>query len=88
MLEIFRKSEKCERRLVMKRILCLALAVIMLVGAVPMNALATEETSVSSTFAGKKVSILSHSASTYVGVSNNTASNSSIGNNDVYYTEG
>ncbi|MBQ3560576.1 MAG: Ig-like domain-containing protein, partial [Oscillospiraceae bacterium] len=39
-------------------------------------------------FAGKKVSILSHSASTYAGVSNNTAVNSTIGKNDVYYTEG
>ncbi|MBR3935958.1 MAG: SGNH/GDSL hydrolase family protein, partial [Oscillospiraceae bacterium] len=40
------------------------------------------------TFFGKKVSILSHSASTYAGVSNNTADNSTIGKNDVYYTEG
>ena len=39
-------------------------------------------------FGGKKVSILSHSASTYAGVSNNTDDNSTIGNNDVYYTEG
>ena len=38
--------------------------------------------------AGKTVSILSHSISTYAGVSNNTAYNSTIGNNDVYYTEG
>ena len=40
------------------------------------------------TFAGKAVSILSHSASTYAGVSNNTAANSTIGNHDIYYTEG
>ncbi len=39
-------------------------------------------------FAGKKVSILSHSASTYDGVSNDTNANSTIGKNDVYYTEG
>ena len=39
-------------------------------------------------FRGKTVSILSHSASTYDGVSNNTADNSTIGKNDVYYTEG
>jgi len=38
--------------------------------------------------AGKTVSILSHSASTYAGVSNNTADNSTIGKNDVYYTAG
>ncbi len=37
---------------------------------------------------GKKVSILSHSMSTYAGVSNNATANSTIGNNDVYYTEG
>jgi len=39
-------------------------------------------------FSGKKVSILSHSMSTYAGVSNNTSYNSTIGSNDVYYTEG
>ena len=39
-------------------------------------------------FPGKKVSILSHSASTYAGVSNDTKANSTIGKNDVYYTEG
>ena len=39
-------------------------------------------------FAGKTVSILGHSMSTYAGVSNNTADNSTIGSNDVYYTEG
>ncbi len=39
-------------------------------------------------FSGKKVSILSHSASTYAGVSNDTNANSTIGKNDVYYTEG
>ena len=39
-------------------------------------------------FTGKTVSILSHSMSTYEGVSNDTNANSTIGNNDVYYTEG
>ena len=39
-------------------------------------------------FSGKTVSILSHSMSTYAGVSNNTSYNSTIGKNDVYYTEG
>ena len=39
-------------------------------------------------FAGKKVSILSHSISTYAGVSDNTEYNSTIGKNDIYYTEG
>ena len=38
--------------------------------------------------AGKTVSILGHSMSTYAGVSNNTTYNSTIGSNDVYYTEG
>ena len=45
-----------------------------------------EEESISSP--GKRVSILSHSASTYAGVSNDTSANSTIGNNDVYYTQG
>ena len=39
-------------------------------------------------FAGKKLSILSASISTYEGVSNDTAANSTIGNNAVWYTEG
>ncbi len=39
-------------------------------------------------YTGKTVSILSASTSTYAGVSNNTSANSTIGNNDVYYTEG
>ena len=47
---------------------------------------AKEEAPIS--FPGKKVSILSHSASTYAGVSNDTSANSTIGNNDVYYTQG
>ena len=39
-------------------------------------------------FSGKTVSILSHSMSTYDGVSNSTAVNSTLGSNDVYYVEG
>ena len=72
-----------------KRIISLMLALVMLCGMMPMTALATEETTeVQNPFAGKKVSILSASTATYEGVSNNTAANSTIGNNDVYYTEG
>ena len=37
-------------------------------------------------FAGKKVSILGDSISTYVGVSNNTAYNSTIGGNALFYS--
>ena len=40
------------------------------------------------TLAGKKVSILGDSISTYTDVSNNTSYNSTIGNNKVYYSAG
>jgi len=39
-------------------------------------------------FAGKTLSILGASTATYEGVSNDTEANSTIGDNDVYYTEG
>ena len=60
----------------------------LLISLIPMNVLAVETADESSAFKGKKVSILSHSMSTYAGVSNSTATNSTLGNNDVYYTEG
>lgn len=75
----------------MKRILSFILALAILLGMMPMTVFAAEETNttnVQNPFEGKKVSILSHSMSTYAGVSNNTAANSTIGSNDVYYTEG
>ncbi len=48
----------------------------------------TDYITIAEPFSGKTVSILSHSMSTYAGVSNNTSYNSTIGSNDVYYTEG
>ena len=82
----------------MKRTLSFLLTLLMLVTSLPLNAFIalaqeltaeTQATAVSvDSFRGKTVSILSHSASTYDGVSNNTADNSTIGKNDVYYTEG
>ena len=39
-------------------------------------------------FTGKTISILGASTATYAGVSNNTSDNSTIGKNEVYYTEG
>ena len=73
----------------MKRILSLILALVMLIASMPMQAFAGEtDLEEQNTFKGKKVSILSHSMSTYAGVSNSTAANSTLGNNDVYYTEG
>ena len=39
-------------------------------------------------FSGKTFSILGDSISTFAGVSNNTSFNSTIGNNELYYTEG
>ncbi len=80
-----------ERRKIMKRTLSFILALVMLIGLMPMTAFATEEAntaSIQNPFEGKKVSILSHSMSTYAGVSNSTAANSTLGSNDVYYTAG
>jgi len=57
----------------------------LLIGLIPANVFAVEE---KNPFEGKTVSILSASTSTYAGVSNNTADNSTIGSNAVYYTEG
>ena len=75
--------------MIMKRALSFVLSLVLLIGLVPMQAFAVEGASEElNAFQGKKVSILSHSMSTYAGVSNSTAANSTIGNNDVYYTEG
>ena len=74
-----------------KRIGSLLLAMVMLIGMMPMTVFAAEETdsaTIQNPFENKKVSILSASTSTYAGVSNNTKANSTIGKNDVYYTEG
>lgn len=86
-----------------KRILCFLLAMAIFLGCAPYTfagevhdhgeTLEVQDENVSSVteankFKGKKVSILSHSMSTYAGVSNNTSYNSTIGKNDVYYTEG
>ena len=73
----------------MKKALSLILALTLLLGMVPEFSLPVSASeSESNTWAGKTVSILSHSASTYAGVSNDASANSTIGNNDVYYTEG
>ena len=74
-----------------KRLISLLLALVMACGMLPsvtIEAFAAEQTEEQNAFAGKKVSILSHSMSTYVGVSNDTGANSTIGDNDIYYTEG
>ena len=76
---------------IMKRSLSALLALIMVLGMVPpgtIHAHGAEGEGPENPFAGKKVSILSHSMSTYAGVSNNTAYNTTIGSNDIYYTEG
>ncbi len=70
----------------MKKLLSLIMALIMLFTMMPLQAFAVE--TAEDRWAGKKVSILSHSISTYDGVSNNANINSTIGNNDIYYTEG
>ena len=77
------------RRQMSKRVLSLLMAAVMVFSCIPAQVLATGESAAAQNpFAGKTVSILSHSMSTYAGVSNSTAANSTIGSNDVYYTAG
>ena len=71
----------------MKKWLLSGLLAVLMLGSV-LSVRAVGEHTGWSRFEGKKVSILSASTSTYDGVSNNTAANSTIGKNDVYYTEG
>ena len=73
----------------MKRLLTLLLAFVLMFSLLPLDVLAVEEVHAhaANPFVGKKVSILSHSQSTYAGVSNDSGANSTIGSNDVYFTE-
>ena len=64
------------------------LALVMLAGIVPQIALPAHAAEEGAGFEGKKVSILGDSISTYTGVSNNAASNSTIANNRVYHSAG
>ena len=74
-----------------KLIISFLLTLVILLGITLMMAFATEATNSASDqnlFEGKKVSILGASISTYTGISNNPDSNSTIGSNATYYTEG
>ena len=74
---------------ILKRSLSVLLALIMVLGMVPVNALpARAEETETADFAGKTISILGDSISTFSGVSNNTSYNSTIGSNAVYYSGG
>ena len=78
------------RRMIKKRSLALILALVILIGMMPgltVNAFAVEQPTANE-LAGKTISILGASMSTYTGISNNPDYNSTIGNNAVYYTEG
>lgn len=65
----------------MKKIICLFLSVLMVFVVMPVEVFGEEE----NLFEGKTVSILGDSISTFGGFSNNASSNSTIGNNAVYY---
>ena len=71
----------------MQRGLSVLLALVLILGMIPSAAFATESDAASQ-LAGKTVSILGDSISTYTGVSNNTSYNSTIGGNAIYYNEG
>ena len=78
-----------ERGMVMKKALSLLFAVVLLLGMMPQVILPVRAADQERhKWEGKNVSVLSHSVSTYAGVSNDTAVNSTLGDNDVYYTEG
>ena len=75
-------------KLFYKRAVSVLLAAVIMLGFIPSKAFAAEAESVSATnkFAGKTVSILGDSISTFGGVSKDTSSNSTIGSNAAYYT--
>lgn len=72
-------------RLVLIVVLCLAI----ILPCIPFKTEATVDNfaAAGTGFKGKKLSILGDSISTYLGISNNTAYNTTIGNNAVYYNE-
>ena len=74
----------------MQRVITMLMVLAMVLGFVPVfeHYAQAAETAQSTSFAGKKVSILGDSISTFEGVSNNTAYNSTIGGNWIYYTDG
>ncbi len=71
-----------------QRWLSLVLAIYMALSNVPISALAQESEKEPETLAGKTISILGDSISTFQNVSNNTCYNSTIGSNAVYYSAG
>ena len=72
-----------------KRIVSFILALVMVLSLLPGQVFAAAETDRPvSELAGKTISILGASISTYAGISNNAEYNSTIGSNAVYYTEG
>jgi hypothetical protein len=75
----------------MKKSLSLILALVLLLGLMPQftsPVRAEEAEPVSNGLAGKTISILGNSISTYTGVSNNAAYNATLSGGAVYYTEG
>ena len=68
-----------------KQIISLLLVLALIVGAAPITSLAEES---NDSLAGKKISILGDSISTYEGVSNNEKSNSTLVGGAIYYTPG
>ena len=76
----------------MKKFLAMLLALTMVVSMLPVSVFATEQNAdeqadagLFANFAGKKVSIIGDSISTFGGVSNNTEDNTTIGDNAVFY---
>ena len=75
----------------MKKALSLILALVMLTGLLPqftLPARAEETEAATNGLAGKTISILGDSISTYTGVSNNAAYNATLSGGAIYYTEG
>ena len=75
----------------MKKLSVLMLVLVMLCEMLPLTAFSAEITKVSESankLEGKTISILGDSISTFSGVSNNAAYNSTIGSNAVYYSAG
>lgn len=72
----------------MKKALSLILALVMLFSLLPQMAFMAHAEVAENRMAGKSISILGDSISTFAGVSNNTAYNSTLGGGWIYYNEG
>jgi len=72
----------------MRRLMSAALAILLLLSMLPASAFAGETDSKAARYEGKKAAVLGDSISTFIGISNNGADNSTLANGAVFYRPG